>query len=104
MANSGCYRPAGLLRKQLPPVRPRQPQFILEEGTRAYIAGDSADLWLKDYNCRVSSPVTVLEAPRKSARKVLVCIDVIDGDHNVTAYIRRSRLQAHYKFIKQKGD
>lgn len=69
------------------------PVLTLEQGARAYLSGDSADLWLKDYNCRVSSPVTVLETPRKGARKILVSIDTIDGDGHVTAYVRRNRLR-----------
>lgn len=65
----------------------------IQSGSRAYLSGDSAEMWLKDYNCRVSSPVTVLETPAKCARKVLVCIDSIDGEGNVTAYVRRNKLQ-----------
>lgn len=65
----------------------------IQRGARAYLSGDSAEVWLKDYNCRVSSPVTVLETPAKRVRKVLVRIDSIDGEGNVTAYVRRNKLQ-----------
>ena len=67
--------------------------MYLYEGQQCYISDDSASLWLHDYNVRVISPVTVLETPNKHDKKVLVCIDEIDGDRNVIACIRRSRLR-----------
>ena len=65
----------------------------LYEGDRVRISGDSAELWIKDYNVRVDSHATVLQAPSPRDKKVLVNIDCIDNDANVTAYVRRSRIQ-----------
>jgi len=56
------------------------------------IEGDSKDLWIKDYNVRVSSPVEILLAPLPQDKKVLVQIAEIDGDRNITTYVRRTKL------------
>lgn len=69
------------------------PTPVLRKGTIVRLSGDSAQLWIQDYNCRVDSLAVVVQAPDKRARKVLVRIDEIDGDHDVTAYVRRSRLR-----------
>ena len=65
----------------------------LREGDRVQISGDSADLWLSDYNVRVNTEGTVLETPAPNDKKVFVCIDSIDGDQNVYAYVRKSRIE-----------
>lgn len=64
---------------------------IIQKGSRVRISGDSADLWIADYNVRVDSLATVEENPKKGAKKLLVTINSIDGDLNVLAYVRRSR-------------
>ena len=64
----------------------------LQKGSKVWLSGDSANLWIKDYNVRVDSLATVEEEPRKYAKKVLVTIDTIDGDGNVLAFVRRSRV------------
>ena len=63
------------------------------EGDRVQISGDSAELWLADYNVRVDTEGTVLETPSPQDKKVFVCIDSIDGDRNVNAFIRKSRIK-----------
>lgn len=62
----------------------------LHKGQTCYISDDSAALWLHDYNVRVNSPVTILRTPNSHDKKVLVCIDEIDGDRNVNTYVRKS--------------
>lgn len=64
----------------------------LAGGTRIFLSGDSAMLWIKDYNVRVSSAATVVREPLPFDKKVLVTIDEIDGDRNVTTLVRRSTL------------
>ena len=64
---------------------------IIQRGSKVRLSGDSADLWIADYNVRVDSLATVEEDPQKYAKKLMVTIDSIDGDHNVLAYVRRSR-------------
>ena len=64
---------------------------IIQKGSKVRLSGDSADLWIADYNVRVDSLATVEEDPKKGAKKLLVTIDSIDGDQNVLAYVRRSR-------------
>ncbi len=66
----------------------------LIEGTRIAISGDSKDLWIENYNVRIVSEGTILSTPSSHAKKVLVCIDSIDGENNVTAFVRRSRISA----------
>ena len=64
----------------------------LKEGDIVRISGDSSELWIADYNTRVSTYGTIAETPRPNAKKVLVTLDLIDGDKNVCVSIRRSRL------------
>lgn len=61
-------------------------------GDRVYLSGDAKALWIRDYNVRVASHATVVETPDKNAKKVMVNIDEIDGDHDVTVRVRRDRL------------
>ena len=66
--------------------------MVLTPGTRVSLSGDSAELWIQDYNVRVSSYATVEIAPAPRDKKVMVSIDSIDGDCNVTAKVHRNRL------------
>ena len=65
----------------------------LKTGDRVRISGDAAELWIPRYNVRVDSEATVMETPRPSNKKVLVTIDSIDHDSNVTVYVRKSGLR-----------
>lgn len=73
-------------------TNPRGPRFRV--GDRVHISGDSADLWLKDYNVRVDTYATVEREPRKHDHKLLVTLDSIDGDGQVLAFVRMSRVAA----------
>lgn len=64
----------------------------LKEGMRVFISGDSDELWIKDYHVHVSSNATVLETPSNKSKKVLVCIDNIDGDNKCNVYVRISKI------------
>lgn len=75
-----------------PNSKPRAPQLIA--GLTFWAEGDSQDMWLNDYNCRVSSYFKLLETPRPNAKKALVLIDNIDGDYEVTATMRLSYIKA----------
>lgn len=57
-----------------------------------WVSGDSADLWIQDYNVRVDTGATCEEDPPPYAKKVLVMLDSIDGDKNVLRYVRRNRV------------
>lgn len=65
-------------------------QKYLKAGAHVRLSGDSKDMWIKDYNVRVCSHATVLATPKPHDKKVLVNIDYIDGDTNVTTYIRKT--------------
>lgn len=65
----------------------------IKEGMTVWLAGDSADLGIADYNVRVGSAATVVQTPNKSDRAVLVTIARIDGDCNVTTYVKRRALK-----------
>lgn len=65
----------------------------LKEGMTVWLSGDSADLGIADYNVRVGSAAKVARTPNKSDKKVLVTIDSIDGDSNVTTFVKRSALK-----------
>lgn len=66
----------------------------IKQGSRVMVCGDSAELWIRDYNVRVLSEATVEETPSKNAKKVLLTIDRIDGDSNVSCYVRRSKIRS----------
>lgn len=50
-------------------------------------------MWIQDYNVRVSACATVLKKPCRADKKVLVRLDEIDGDRNVTVYIKKQALK-----------
>lgn len=66
---------------------------LLKQGDRVWLSGDSAEFWIEDYNVRVTSGATVVETPKPTDKKVLVTIDTIDGDSNVTVFVRRTLLE-----------
>ena len=65
----------------------------IKEGMTVWLSGDSAAIGIADYNVRVGSAAKVVRTPNKSDKKVLVVIDSIDGDSNVTTYVKRSALR-----------
>jgi len=66
----------------------------MKQGDRVYICGDSKELWIEDYNVRVSTNAILEETPKKNAKKVLVALDWIDGESNVCCRVRRSRVKS----------
>lgn len=66
---------------------------------RVVVSGDSADLWIKDYNIRVSTYGTVLEKTEAKDKKVLVCLDSIDGDGNVCCWVRKSKVKLLPRYV-----
>lgn len=83
--------------KQMVPEKDRTPVLsdnTFKEGTRVHISGDSKDLWIEDYNVRVDSDATVLTEPQSQDKKILLSIDYIDGEGNVTAYVRKDAVKA----------
>lgn len=65
----------------------------MKQGDRVHINGDTSELWIADYNVRVSTGATVEETPEKYAKKVLLTLDSIDGETNVSCYVRRSKIR-----------
>ena len=72
------------------PARLKDCRF--QKGTVFSIEGDSKDMWIRDYNVRVSTHAEVLETPSISAKKVYVRLNKIDGEGNVCTYIRKNAL------------
>jgi len=64
----------------------------MKRGDRVWVSGDSTELWIKDYNVRVSTGATVEEEPVPNAKKVLLTLDSIDGDGHVLCFVRKSRV------------
>ena len=59
------------------------------KGQKVKIDGYADELGIADYGTvRVLSFGTIAETPCKYAKKVLVTIDDIDGDCNVTTYVK----------------
>lgn len=65
----------------------------MKQGDRVYVGGDSAELWIEDYNVRVSTNAIVEETPKKNAKKILLTLDWIDGESNVCCLVRRSKVR-----------
>lgn len=65
----------------------------MKVGERVFVSGDSAELWIEDYNVRISTPATVMETPTKNAKKVLLTLDEIDGEHKVCCMVRKSKIE-----------
>ena len=63
------------------------------EGAIFEIEGDSAEMWIKDYNVRVSTRAEVIKQPYNIDKKVLVRLDYIDHDSNVFVYIKKDALK-----------
>lgn len=61
-------------------------------GDRVYLSGDAKALWIRNYNVRVASHATVIETPDKNAKKIIVNVDEIDGDHDIAVRVRRDQL------------
>jgi hypothetical protein len=57
------------------------------------VEGDSAEMWLHDYNVRVCTHAEILEQPLTTDKKVLVCLNSIDHDSMVAVRIRKTALK-----------
>ena len=65
----------------------------MKQGDRVWVSGDSVELWIGDYNVRVSTGATVEETPSRNAKKVLLTLDTIDGEGNVCCFVRKSKVE-----------
>ncbi len=64
----------------------------MKQGDRVWVSGDSAELWIDNYNVRVDTGATVESTPTSQAKKVLLTLDRIDGEPNVCCLVRKSRI------------
>ena len=67
--------------------------ITMREGDRVYVSGGSDELWIYGYDCNVSTGATVERTPGKYAKKILLILDSIDGEGNVCAYVRKSKVK-----------
>ncbi len=49
----------------------------LREGTRVFVHGEAAYLWIQDYNGLVFTMGTVMRTPKPTDKKVLVILDML---------------------------
>lgn len=75
----------------------------MKKGDRVTVSGDSSELWIKDYNVRVSTEAVVEETPKPHSKKVLLTLDEIDGDRNVCCYVRKSRVKTMENALTDEG-
>lgn len=66
---------------------------MFKVGDRVYISGDTSELWIHDYNCRVVTEGTVEVTPKKYDKKIYVTLDSIDGEGDVGIYVRKSKVR-----------
>lgn len=69
------------------------PSSGFSEGERVFISGDSTELWIEDYNCKVCTYGKLEETPSLNAKKVFITLDDIDGEENVCCRVRVSKLK-----------
>ena len=62
---------------------------LFKKGDKVNVSGDFSN---KDYNVRISSPAIVEDDQQTSRSNVWVNIAEVDGDRNVTFYIKPSML------------
>lgn len=65
----------------------------MKKGYRVLVEGDASELWIQDYDCRVCTEATVSVEPSSTAKKVLLTLDHIGGDRNVSCSVRRSKVK-----------
>lgn len=61
-------------------------------GQKVEVDGYTDELWIQDYHVRVCSKGVVVEDTKTYDKKVLITLDDIDGDSNVTVSIRKSKV------------
>ena len=61
-------------------------------GDRVWVSGDSAELWIDDYNVRVATAATIVEEPAPNTKKILLILDSIDGDVNAGCRVRKNKV------------
>lgn len=82
-----------ILKKQfIGSVMPHSLDMRFPVGARIRVSGDSAELWLTDYNVRVNTEGTVVETPKKTAKKILVTLDSIDGEQNACVLVHKGKV------------
>lgn len=69
------------------------PDVRYPEGAIFSVSGDSAAMWIKDYNIRVCTQAEVIQQPKRTDKKVMVRLDYIDNDSNVFVYIKKDVLK-----------
>lgn len=65
----------------------------MKQGDIVYVSGEAKDLWIEEYNVWVETTAVVVETPKKTAKKVLLTLDEIDGDRKVCCSVRKSLVQ-----------
>ncbi len=65
----------------------------MQAGDKIKVDGYADELGIKDYGCvRVVTDGVVVNTPKKYSKKVLVTLDSIDGEGNVTVLCFRNKL------------
>jgi hypothetical protein len=65
----------------------------LKKGTRFHIEGDSCELGITGYDCRVDTDGTVAVSPYKGQKKILATLEEIDHDRNVNVLVYVNKLK-----------
>ena len=76
----------------------------LREGTRVFVHGEAAYLWIQDYNGLVFTMGTVMRTPKPTDKKVLVILDMLGDKWDVVATVRRTALKTARQPSTKEGD
>lgn len=64
----------------------------IKKGMIFLLKGDSKNLGITDYNCRIDTTCIIEDSPKKFAKKALVTIEYIDNDNKVLSYVYTNKL------------
>ena len=76
----------------------------LREGTRVFVHGEAAYLWIQDYNGLVFTMGTVMRTPKPTDKKVLVILDMLGDKWDVVTTVRRTALKIARQPSAKEGD
>lgn len=76
----------------------------LREGTRVLVHGETAYLWIQDYNGLVFTMGTVVRTPEPKDKKVLIILDMLGDKWDVVATVRRTALKIARQPSTKEGD
>lgn len=64
----------------------------MKAGDRVLLCDNSKDLWIEGYDVNVNTYATVMKTPKINDKKVLLLLDSIGDDSDVSCLVKRSKI------------